>query len=280
MTRRFLFLGVLALAPSAALVVAACDGSSSDACPTTQTSCNGACVSTNNDPANCGACGHACQGTELCSHGQCVSVCAASEQACAADGGGGFCTDLQSDNANCGACGQPCQPLERCSAGKCGSGCTGGQTGCVPEGGGAPFCASLQTDGYNCGGCNVHCGALEVCNAGACASECSSGQTTCASDAGDAGPGYCAWTQSDNLNCGACGVACAPLEACTSGACKKACTVNQTACLPDGGDPDAAPFCTDTSSDNANCGSCFHQCSGGQPLCVSGACYALDATPG
>lgn len=280
MNRRVLLLAFVVAAPSAALVFAACNGQS-DACAITQTSCNGVCVTTGNDPANCGGCGKTCQGTELCSHGACVSVCASNEQACPVEAGGGFCTDLQNDNANCGACGAPCQPLERCTAGQCGAGCTSGQTGCVPEGGGAPFCVSTKSDGYNCGGCNVRCKTLEYCSAGACVSACAQGQMACASDAGDGGgPGYCANTQTDNLNCGGCGTACGTLQACVGGTCAKACTGNQTACLPDGGDPDAAPFCTDTASDNANCGSCFSPCPYAKPLCVSGACYSLDATPG
>ena len=141
---------------------------------------------------------------------------------------------------------------------------------------------NTQANGSNCGGCNITCKTLELCNAGTCSSVCSAGQTGCA---GDGGPGFCAKLATDNLNCGACGKLCGDLEVCISGACKAACIQGQTACIPDGGllQPDGAPlapFCTDTSSDNAHCGACFNACPFAKPLCVSGTCYSLDAGPG
>lgn len=127
----------------------------------------------------------------------------------------------------------------------------------------------------------MSCGALEVCNVGTCASSCGLGQTGCLLDGG----GYCATTSTDNANCGSCGTTCGVLQNCVGSMCKSACTMSQSACMPDGGQllPDGAPyppFCTDTSSDNANCGGCFNQCPYMKPLCVSGGCYALDAAPG
>jgi hypothetical protein len=42
-------------------------------CSVGRTCCNNACVNTNNDPFNCGACGRRCEGnTNLCSDGKCV----------------------------------------------------------------------------------------------------------------------------------------------------------------------------------------------------------------
>jgi hypothetical protein len=75
------------------------------------------------------------------------------------------------------------------------------------------------------------------------------------------------------------------LQNCKSSSCEGTCITGQTGCIPDAGtlQPDgapAAPYCTYTGSDNANCGACFNTCPYNTPLCVSGDCYALDATPG
>lgn len=40
-------------------------------CTSGQTSCNGQCVNANNDKNNCGTCGNACTGSELCINGNC-----------------------------------------------------------------------------------------------------------------------------------------------------------------------------------------------------------------
>src|ERR1035437_8191515 len=115
--RRLIGQLLAAAAVATVLVAAACGGDSATAtCPSVQTSCNGACVNAVTDPQNCGSCGKICGPASLCSHGACVSVCAAGDETCAVDGGG-FCTNTQSDNYNCGACGTSCKPLESCVLG-------------------------------------------------------------------------------------------------------------------------------------------------------------------
>jgi hypothetical protein len=88
---------------------------------------------------------------------------------------------------------------------------------------------------------------------------------------GDGGSPYCASTKTDNANCGACGVACGTGLLCTNGACTNACAGQdggaQTLCTPDAG----APYCTDTQTDNANCGACGTVCSN-PATCSAGAC--------
>jgi len=79
--------------------------------------CNGVCVVVSADPANCGACGNACLGTD--------SVCIAGKCGCSGplvdycDGVG--CMDVSSDFNNCGACGHACDPNNdsACSDGNC-----------------------------------------------------------------------------------------------------------------------------------------------------------------
>ena len=82
--RRWL-LPLLALAAS----TAACGGGAAtieskggaDAGPTCgegTVDCGGTCVSTSNDPKNCGACGTTCKDGEVCSSGACGAGCAGS----------------------------------------------------------------------------------------------------------------------------------------------------------------------------------------------------------
>jgi hypothetical protein len=84
-------------------------------CPTYQNLCNGQCVPAG-DPNNCGGCGVACTGTQVCSAGKCEGNCMPGLTAC-----NHACVDTGTDNANCGSCGHACPT---------GQGCVGG--GCVP----------------------------------------------------------------------------------------------------------------------------------------------------
>jgi hypothetical protein len=93
---------------------------------------------------------------------------------------------------------------------------------------------------------------------------CAQGETACVRDAGAP---YCANTQSDNLNCGACGNACGQKQLCVQGACVSQCGGGQTVCSPDGG----APYCASLATDNANCGACGNACSELQ-VCAGGKC--------
>jgi hypothetical protein len=86
------------------------------------------------DRANCGTCGTACSGTELCCGGACIAMSAASASGCpscgtehpcakAASCCGGACRDLERDRRHCGACGHSCEQGERCCKGACKSDC-------------------------------------------------------------------------------------------------------------------------------------------------------------
>jgi hypothetical protein len=67
----------IALALALALVLPGC-GEPSATCAVEETSCNGTCADTRNDPAHCGGCGIACAAGEACTEGTCQVPCDAS----------------------------------------------------------------------------------------------------------------------------------------------------------------------------------------------------------
>jgi hypothetical protein len=74
--------------------------------------------------------------------------------------------------------------------------------------------------------------------------------------------GVCIPTSVDPMNCGGCGVRCAPGRLCAAGGCVEACPAGLTAC---------AGTCVDAASDSAHCGVCGTACAAGTG-CVAGRC--------
>ena len=100
--------------------------------------------------------------------------------------------------------------------------CEPAQTLCnLDAGGGAggPYCANLQTENANCGECGHPCAAGAVCNNGHCDLTCVTDETLCGADADAGTTPYCANLLTDNANCGCCGNACGPSQACRDGRC-------------------------------------------------------------
>jgi hypothetical protein len=200
-------------------------------CGAGSTECNGSCTAIARDPENCGACGKKCAAGEYCSAGICTSGCGMSTTKCGAE-----CVDTKSDPRNCGACGTKCSGTQVCNMGTCATSCSTGQTQCGMS------CVDAQTDRANCGACGTVCKDGEICSAGKCELSCQAGLTKCtkplgdggtsdasadaSGDGGDAGPQlgavYCANLQTDNQNCGACGVVCGSKKKCVDGACVNA----------------------------------------------------------
>ncbi len=82
--------------------------------------------------------------------------------------------------------------------------------------------------------------------------------------------GRCVDTRSDNVNCGACGLACAE-SACVNGRCRTApCTAPTSLC---------GVRCVDLSTDRSNCGGCNTVCAPGQ-TCTGGRCFSDCGGPG
>jgi hypothetical protein len=167
-TKRGLLLMLAAAAVVLAVALPGCLQTSALECMGGTTECNVTCVYLTVDPANCGACGNACQPRAICvapTDGGGLGSCQCPTGNPLPDGGqtildcNGTCSDITSDPNNCGGC-----------AGAGGSVCPSGQV-CAPNDAGG-------------GSCEVSCGTATECN------------------------GACVTLSSDPNNCGACGNIC------------------------------------------------------------------------
>jgi Stigma-specific protein, Stig1 len=87
-------------------------------CPSGQTDCNGICINTMTDNANCGACGNTCAAGLTCQNGTCLGTCSGpcfGGQLCC----DGVCREVGLDPSNCGSCGYQCGPGQNCAGGVC-----------------------------------------------------------------------------------------------------------------------------------------------------------------
>lgn len=155
-------------------------GKHSCGCPHRTHRCGSKCIDLNNDPHNCGKCGHRCGAGQHCASGQCI--CSAGMTSC-----NGGCVNTSADPTNCGACGHNCQSGEVCDAGQCASQCASGKTECNGT------CVDLKNDANNCGACGTKC-----CNFFA-ASSCQSG--TCHIDSCSPDWVNCSGNPLDGCNC-------------------------------------------------------------------------------
>jgi len=119
--------------------------------------------------------------------------------------------DTSSSFDNCGACGLVCAAGESCIAGACQVVCGAPSIECNGA------CVDIQNDPAHCSACGNACAApahaTAVCVAGGCGFVCTPGFADCDQLAFN---GCEAELAIDGLNCGACGVACAP---CNAGQC-------------------------------------------------------------
>jgi len=101
-------------------------------------------------------------------------------------------------------------------------------------------------------------GALPMSDASSDAAGCAAGQMTCG--------GRCVDTQSDAMNCGACGVTCAAGQLCVAGACRSDCPAPRMMC---------GASCIDVQTDGTNCGMCGRACpapANAASTCAMGVC--------
>jgi len=163
-----------------------CAGCTEECGGDTPDCCAMECVSTVDDPRNCGECGRTCGSDEVCVAG----VCQAETDECC--GSGVACTDCAADgNGLC--CNHECVPRNADHCVDCLTGC--GNTCCPAQ----TMCADLDSDENHCGACGRSCG---------------DGQTCC--------DGECVNTDTDRRNCGVCGRDCTLLIiplGCSGGTC-------------------------------------------------------------
>jgi hypothetical protein len=201
-------MGFVVFAP---LALADCSGSTRlTECSDDEVLCGEACTSTDTDPANCGACGVACEAGETCEDGVCGGGCPEGTSPCGSDPAS--CVDLSSDPENCGACGSSCGGRV-CEGGECGDICDQWLTECDGR------CVDTRTDEENCGSCGEVCdvpGAEVACVDAVCEVSCPAGfaecdgleDTVCETD-----------TSTDADSCGECGNVCAADIDCVAGSC-------------------------------------------------------------
>lgn len=174
-----------------------------------------------------------------------INFCYEGFEDCDADDSTGCEAAIERSADNCGACGVQCGEGEACIGGLCKCGDSDGDGGPACTGEGEVCCSDTCTQPTD-----------PTCPCGE-AANCEEGQLCCNDD--------CAEIVSDDLNCGACGVTCAPGQVCSEGEC--ACDTGLENC-----DGDAENGCEISLLDNnSNCGACGVTCGQGE-ACVDGAC--------
>ena len=111
-----------------------CLSSSQVECVSGTVRCGDTCVAIQTDSNNCGSCGAACSGGNVCVAGACV--CPVGQGVCS-----GICTAVATDPNNCGACGLRCGTGQACNQGVCQDCSSGGcrtalVAGCIAVPGG------------------------------------------------------------------------------------------------------------------------------------------------
>jgi hypothetical protein len=249
---------------------------------------NGCEVNTSNDPNNCGMCGTMCGNLPnasgaACIMGACkVTGCTGWFQDCNGMGADGCEANTVMDTSNCGGCGMMCTVIHgtpACSNGTCAvKTCDSGWGDC--DGNAANGCEKDVTkDARNCGKCGYACAgnqSVQSCSTGKChIDSCSPGFNDC-----DNLPetGCESNSNTDVLNCSACGMACpVPANAtvaCNLGKCAvTGCTPGYADCNGDlqmmGGDG-----CETDITTVLNCGKCGNACNtpNAVPACKGGMC--------
>ncbi|MBK7396201.1 MAG: hypothetical protein IPJ34_07860 [Myxococcales bacterium] len=130
--------------------------------------CGAACVSTQEDPRNCGGCGTSCAAMEHCVAGACA--CRPGLVRC-----GGACVPSRGDAEHCGAtgggCGTVCTNLCMESSGCAPSfvtSCGAGELTCASSTGSGKSCLWAKKWPMHCGACGVACTVDQVCAEGSC----------------------------------------------------------------------------------------------------------------
>jgi hypothetical protein len=153
------------------------------ACSGARTACDGSCVNTATDAANCGECGNACAAGEVCSAGDCATECSGGLAAC-----GASCVDLSADAEHCGECTIACTAPDHadptCARSECAWECRAGFADC--DGEPSNGCEADLSRPETCGSCTVACpdgaGASAICQPSGCGLACAAERLDCDGD--------------------------------------------------------------------------------------------------
>jgi hypothetical protein len=247
------------------------------------------------DTNNCGSCQHVCalpNATPSCvaqtpgpntPPGKCVvGQCNAGYADCNGDPTDGCEVDTQDgDPNNCGACGKKCDTTNAaasCSGGSCTIACKSGFGDC--DGDVTNGCeTNLANTTNDCGACGTACtnpNGTTTCSGSACHPVCTGTFKDC-----DGNPNNGCETnfQTDNNNCGNCGVKCTGGETCQAGTCK--CPTGQvlnggTCCTPESDATACGTTCNKNVTNNCGqsvaCGNC-----GPGLVCYNNACCTPES---
>ncbi|MFN8594289.1 MAG: hypothetical protein U0031_22775 [Thermomicrobiales bacterium] len=208
------------------------------------------------DPQNCGACGHTCDGQQLCCSGLCV--------------------DQYRDPGNCGGCGHRCQD-GACEGGRCQRRCPEGQDTCCADG-------ERQCPDGTCVASSACCFTEKRCNDGTCIDRdaCCPGEKRC-SDGTCIAPNECCSDVPTPI-CDPCeatvcrdGVrVCEATDICGRKCGEGYCPVDATRCL--GNDGDFEGVCCGTTG--CRCASGYQGGVGCNGKCCRHGCNGSGCIPG
>jgi hypothetical protein len=243
--------------------------------------------------SHCGGCGMACSadnGTPSCGGGNCTIACTAGFDNCDGNARTNGCEiNIRTNVSHCGACRSACSAnngTPGCTGGNCTIACTGGFGNCDNDAR-TNGCENTLDSLAVCGTCTTGCSianATESCSTDSCrVVSCDAGFDDCNSDGTSC---ETALRDAARQSCGSCTATCGVGESCnTSGACTCGGTTGSVAggAVCTGGTPNCcASGCTNTATDESNCGGCGVPCTvqNGTPDCQSGACRASDCDDG